>query len=127
MSWLTIVLLAATAFLLLVPILTYLSSRRQIGRAVDSDLSGSGTGDRLIYFYSAKCAPCRSMTPIIDQLAEEHPQVNKVDVLSDMETARSFNIRATPTTVLVKDNRILDIALGSKTQTQLEKLLRRLL
>lgn len=120
MSWLMIVLLALAAFLILMPMLTYLSARRQIGRPVD------GESDRLIYFYSPKCGPCRSMTPIIDQLAERNPQVSKVDVLQEPETARTFNIRATPTTVLVKHNRVLDIALGAKTQTQLETLLQRI-
>jgi thioredoxin 1 len=127
MSWIMIVLLAATAYLILVPVLTYLAARRQLGRPIDSELPDSVSGDRLLYFYSDKCGPCRHMTPIVDQLAETNTQVVKVDVLADKETARRFHIRATPTTVLVKENRILDIALGSKTQTQLEKLLRRLL
>lgn len=125
MSWLMIVLLAVAAFLILMPLLTYLSARRQVGQPVDDKAPGGGEGDRLIYFYSPKCGPCRSMTPLIDRLSETSPRVFKVDILQDMETARAFNIRATPTTVLVKDNRVLDIALGAKSQAQLEALLKR--
>ena len=65
------------------------------------------------------------MTPIIDQLASNNPRVFKVNIMEDMETARAFNIRATPTTVLVKDDRVLDVVLGAKGQAQLEQLLKR--
>ena len=125
MSWLMIVLLAVAAFMILMPLLTYLSARRQIGQPIDDASPGAGKGDRLIYFYSPKCGPCRTMTPIIDQLAEENPRVIKVDVQQDLETAHAFHIRATPTTILVKDDRVLDIALGAKNLNQLEKMLRR--
>jgi thioredoxin 1 len=121
-----ILLLAAAAFLILMPMLTYLSARRQVGREIDSSAANAGQGDRLIYFYSPKCSPCRSMTPIINQLSEQHPrEVFKVDVQQDQESARIFNIRATPTTVLVKDSRVLDVALGAKNQVQLERMLQR--
>lgn len=126
MSWVMIVLLAVAGFLILMPMLTYISARRQIGRPIDTDSPGGGEGDRLIYFYSPKCGPCRSMTPIIDQLGQRYPQVFKVNIQQDPETARAFNIRATPTTLLVKQNRILDIALGARSRAQLETLLLRI-
>ena len=126
MSWMMILLLAAAAFLILMPMLTYLSARRQVGREIDSSAASAGEGDRLIYFYSPRCGPCRNMTPIIDQLSAQHPRaVFKVDVQQDPASARTFNIRATPTTVLVKESRVLDVALGAKTQAQLERMLRR--
>jgi thioredoxin 1 len=125
MSWIMIVLVVIAAFLILMPMLTYLSARRQVGRPVDTASPGGGEGDRLIYFYSPKCGPCRSMTPIIDHLAEQNPRVYKVNIMEDRETAHAFNIRATPTTILVKGDRVLDIALGAKGQAQLERLLQR--
>ena len=125
MSWVMIVLLLVAAFLILVPMLTYLSARRMVGKQIESPLPDRLSGNRMIYFYSANCGPCRAMTPIIDRLAEENEQVLKIDVQGDPETARAFNIRATPTTVLVKDNKVLDVALGSKTEKQLATLLER--
>jgi thioredoxin-like negative regulator of GroEL len=120
-----IALLVVAAFLILVPLLTYIASRRLIGQTLEHEIPASGEGDRMIYFYSPKCGPCRSMTPIVDQLSAQHDCVFKVDILQHRETALAFNIRATPTTILVKDNRVLDVALGAKTQAQLEALLRR--
>ena len=126
MSWLLTALAIVAAFMILMPMLTYLSARRQVGRPIETTTRASGEGDRLIYFYSPKCGPCRSMTPIVDQLSGEHSRVYKVDVQEEMAVARDFNIRATPTTVLVKDDRVLDVALGAKSRKQLENMLRRL-
>ena len=122
MSWIMIVLLAAVGFLILMPMLTLLAARRMVGKPVADD-APAGSGDRLIYFYSPSCAPCRSMTPIVDRLAKESDRVVKIDIRRDPETARAFNIRATPTTILVKGNRVLDVALGGKTEKQLQALL----
>ncbi|MCU7811693.1 MAG: thioredoxin family protein [Candidatus Thiodiazotropha sp. (ex Notomyrtea botanica)] len=125
MSWVMIVLLAASAFLILMPMLTYLSARRMVGTEIESGVLDKSSGDRMIYFYSANCGPCRSMTPIIDRLAQESDRVTKIDVRDEPEAARAFKIRATPTTILVKDNRVLDVTLGAKTEKQLEALLQR--
>ncbi|MES9993869.1 MAG: thioredoxin family protein [Candidatus Thiodiazotropha sp.] len=126
MSWIMIVLLLLASFFILVPLLSYLSTRRLVGRKIESGLSKDISDSRLIYFYSQNCSPCRSMTPIIDRLAEKHPGVVKVDVREDLETTRKFNIRATPTLVLLKEKVVIDIALGAKTESQLESLLQKL-
>jgi thioredoxin 1 len=117
-----IVLLLVAGFLILVPLLSYLSAKRLIGKKVDCDLSGN----RMLYFYSQNCPPCRAMTPIIDRMAERHEGIVKVDVRKDPETSRTFNIRATPTLILMKDRVVTTIALGAKTESQLESLLKKL-
>ncbi|MEW8506074.1 MAG: thioredoxin family protein [Candidatus Thiodiazotropha sp.] len=126
MSWIMIVLLLLASFLILVPLLSYLSARRLIGRKIEGELATEMSGNRLIYFYSQNCSPCRKMTPIIDRLAEKHPGVVKIDVREDPDTSRQFNIRATPTLVLLKENVVMDIALGAKSESQLESLLQKL-
>ncbi|MEW8618983.1 MAG: thioredoxin domain-containing protein [Candidatus Thiodiazotropha endolucinida] len=50
----------------------------------------------------------------------------KVDVREDPETSRTFNIRATPTLVLMKDNVVTQVALGAKTESQMETMLKKL-
>ena len=127
MSWIMIVLLLVAAFLILVPLLAYISARRLVGKEIAATHSANQPENRLIYFYSANCGPCRNMTPSIDRLAESNREVSKVDVQADPQTARDFNIRATPTTLLVKKNRILDVVLGSKSEKQLTELLQRVI
>jgi thiol-disulfide isomerase/thioredoxin len=123
MSWIMILFLVAVGFLVLMPMLTMIAARRMVGTPVEED-GRSGSGDRMIYFYSPSCGPCRSMTPIVERLAQESDRVVKVDIQRDPETARAFHIRATPTTILVKQQRVLDVALGAKTEKQLQALLK---
>jgi thioredoxin 1 len=121
-----IVLLLLASFIVLVPLLSYLSAKRLVGRKIDIDPADEMSGARLFYFYSQNCSPCRRMTPLIDRLAQRHEGIVKVDVRKDPETTRAFNVHATPTIVLTKDRVVTDIALGAKSESQLESLLQKL-
>ena len=121
MSSAIVVLLVMTGFLILVPLLSYLSTRRMIGKKLEFESPSSGK--RLFYFYSPSCGPCRSMTPIVDKLASQSDAITKVDISKDPELAGRFGIRATPTTVLVEKDTIKEVRLGAQSQKQLQKLL----
>jgi len=110
-----------TGFLILVPLLSYLSTRRLVGKKLDLDNLPSG--NRLYYFYSPSCGPCRSMTPIVDKLASQSNLITKVDISKDPELAGRFGIRATPTTVVVENNTIKEVRLGAQSQKQLQRLM----
>jgi thioredoxin 1 len=125
MSWLMTALLLIASYLILVPLLSYLSTKRLIGKKIA--VNDHGDKDQLIYFYSPKCAPCRKMTPVIKQLAEHHNMIRKIDIQSNPEMARNYRIRATPTLILIKNGIIDDIALGAKTPAQIETLLNKIL
>ncbi len=78
----------------------------------------------LYYFYSPRCGPCRAMGPVIDRVAEAHPdQVVKVDVGEEPQLAAAFRVAGTPTTMLIRDGRIIEVMLGAKPQKHLEALL----
>ncbi|MCG7873347.1 MAG: thioredoxin family protein [Candidatus Thiodiazotropha lotti] len=124
MSWVMIILLLIASYLILVPLLTYLSAKRQIGVKVTSE--NGEAESRLIYFYTESCPPCKQMTPIIDDLSTQHENISKINVSNDPEAARAYKIRATPTLVLVKDGVIDDILLGAKKTAQIETLLNKI-
>jgi len=65
---------------------------------------------QIYYFHSPHCGACKSITPII---AEEYEPVNIIDISTDLELARKFNIRATPTVIFVENNIISNVHLGS--------------
>ena len=48
----------------------------------------------LIDFFAQWCGPCKMMSPIIDKIADEHPEyvVGKVDVDNDPELAQAFGV-----------------------------------
>jgi thioredoxin 1 len=121
MSWQIIVIFVMGGFLILIPLLTYLSSHRMVGKTVADDKYGPEA--QMLYFYSDNCGPCRHMTPIIDQLAEQRGKVHKIDVGQAPDLARKYGVRATPTTILLQEHVIIQVALGAKSQKQLERLL----
>ena len=101
-----------------------LSSWRQRGRLL-SDITGASAGDQpdwqAYYFYSPTCGACRAMTPSIEAQALENSAVYCIDVSAEMELARQFNVRATPTAVLIEDGKISKVLLGSGLMKQLNQ------
>jgi len=98
-------------------------ARRQRGDPAPPQAAGCVL-PTVYYFHSPRCAPCRSLSPRIDALAQRHPgQVITVDVSEDPAQAASFHVRATPTTVLVKDGLIVEVLLGPQSAKRLEALL----
>jgi len=64
----------------------------------------------VIYCYSEHCPPCRKMAPDIARLQATHPNVFKLDISRNTAEARAMGIRATPTTLLVEDGKVLRAA-----------------
>ena len=61
----------------------------------------------LLDFYADWCGPCRMVGPIVEQIAEEHPEyvVGKVNVDEEPELARRFGVMSIPTVVFLKDGK----------------------
>ncbi len=58
----------------------------------------------LIDFFQTNCAPCKVMDGVINELAAEYPDtahVVKIDVTKVPGAAQAFNVRSTPTFVLI--------------------------
>ena len=75
----------------------------------------------LLDFFASWCNPCRMVSPIIDEIAEEneHITVGKVDVDAQMELATQFQVYSIPTLVVLKDGKILKQASGAKSKAQI--------
>ena len=75
----------------------------------------------LLDFFAAWCGPCRMVSPIIDEIAEEneHIVVGKVDVDAQTELATQFQVYSIPTLVVLKDGKVLKQATGAKSKTQI--------
>lgn len=55
----------------------------------------------LLQFSSENCPPCRSMQPIVQQLSDEGMPIQHIDVDKDPATANSFQVRETPTFIVI--------------------------
>ena len=79
----------------------------------------------LLDFWAAWCGPCRMVSPIIDEIAEENPQikVGKVNVDEQSELAAKFQIMSIPSLFVIKDGKIANSSVGVKPKQQILKLL----
>ena len=68
----------------------------------------------LIDFWATWCGPCKMISPVIEQVAEERTDiiVCKVNVDEEEELAVKFGIQSIPTLVLVKNGEIAGKAIG---------------
>lgn len=80
----------------------------------------------LVDFWAAWCGPCSMLTPIVEQLAEEHPEIafGKVNVDEAPEIAQRYQISAIPTLLLFRDGKPVDMSVGVKSKAELEKFLK---
>ncbi|MDE6188775.1 MAG: thioredoxin [Clostridia bacterium] len=68
----------------------------------------------LIDFWASWCAPCKMLSPTIEIIAEDYPQVKvcKVNVDQEPELAGAFNVSSIPMLVVIKDKKIVDTSAG---------------
>lgn len=75
----------------------------------------------LLDFYADWCGPCRMVSPIVDEIAEENPQyfVGKINVDNEPELAQAFGVSSIPMLVVIKDGRIVDQSVGARPKEQI--------
>jgi len=79
----------------------------------------------LLDFWASWCGPCRMVSPIVDEIADETPgvKVGKVNVDEERELAEAFNIMSIPTLVLIKEGKIVDKVMGARPKNQIVSML----
>ncbi len=75
----------------------------------------------LLDFYADWCGPCRMVSPLVDEIAEENPQyiVGKINVDSEPELAQEFGVFSIPTLVVIKNGKIAEQAAGARPKQQI--------
>lgn len=70
----------------------------------------------LVDFWAEWCGPCRMISPIIEELANEYEGkaiIGKVDVDSNQESSIKYGVRSIPTILTFKDGKIVDRQVGA--------------
>jgi thioredoxin 1 len=81
----------------------------------------------LVDFWATWCGPCRLITPIIEELANEYQgkaKMFKLDVDSNQRTAMQYGIRSIPTLLIFKGGQVVDSIIGAVPRQQIESRLK---
>ena len=80
-------------------------------------------GDKpvLLDFYADWCGPCRMVSPIIDEIAEERDAivVGKVNVDENQSLASEFGVVSIPTLIVLKNGNVVNKATGARPKAQI--------
>ncbi len=79
----------------------------------------------LLDFWAAWCGPCRMLSPIIHEIAEENPDIKvcKVNVDEEQELAIKFQVMSIPSLFVIKEGKVVAQSLGVKPKAQIEAML----
>ena len=80
----------------------------------------------LIDFWADWCGPCKMIAPIIEEIAEENDDIKvcKVNVDAEPELASSFGIQSIPTLAVLKDGKVVNMAVGYMQKEKVLELLK---
>ena len=75
----------------------------------------------LLDFWASWCGPCRMVSHIVDEIANEHPEikVGKVNVDVETELASQFKIMSIPSLFVIKDGKVVNQSVGAKSKNQI--------
>lgn len=79
----------------------------------------------LLDFYADWCGPCRMVSPIVDEIAEERDDVvvAKINVDEENDLASEFGVFSIPTLIVLKNGKVANQAMGARPKEAILALL----
>ena len=70
----------------------------------------------LVDFWASWCGPCRMLSPIIEEIAQEHSdkKVCKINVDEQPELSKKFDVMSIPTLIVFKNGKVAKRASGAR-------------
>jgi thioredoxin 1 len=75
----------------------------------------------IVDFWATWCGPCRMLSPIVDELSEEHTEfkVCKINVDEEPALAAQFGVDTIPTLVILRSGKVLGRLIGFRPKAEL--------
>ena len=79
----------------------------------------------LLDFWASSCGPCRMLSPVVDEVAEERTdvKVGKVNVDEQPELAGEFGVMSIPTLLVFEQGKLVRQAVGARPKASVLELL----
>ena len=80
----------------------------------------------LLDFYAEWCGPCRMVGPIIEEIANENPDiaVGKINVDEESELAAEYGVYSIPTLAVIKNGELVSKSVGAKPKAAILSLVK---
>lgn len=78
----------------------------------------------LVDFWAAWCGPCRIVSPVIEELAQEYTgklKVGKLNVDENQESSMKYSVMSIPTIMLFKDGQPVKAVIGAQPKENFKK------
>ena len=79
----------------------------------------------LLDFYASWCTPCKMLSPVVDKIADEHPEfiIGKINVEEEQELAKQFRVQSVPSLFIMKNGEIINRSHGIISEKKILNLL----
>lgn len=83
-------------------------------------------GSLIVDFYANWCGPCRMLAPVLEEVSEEHPNVQfiKVNVDDEPELAQRYGVMSIPALFAIKDGEVKKSVVGFQPKAMVENLIK---
>ncbi len=77
----------------------------------------------VVDFWAEWCTPCRALSPILDELADEYGgkmKIGKVNIENQQELAAQYDVRSIPTLLFFQHGQVVEQLMGLRNKRDLK-------
>ncbi|MBC8611755.1 Thioredoxin [uncultured Ruminococcus sp.] len=80
----------------------------------------------LVDFWASWCMPCKMLSPVVDEVAEENAdvKVGKINIDEQPELAQQFRVMSIPTLAVFRGGKLVNQTVGVQPKSAIEDLIR---
>jgi len=95
----------------------------------NEDWKFEGDKPAIIDFFAEWCMPCKQIAPILEELSDEHPEIDiyKINTEQEQELAATFGIRSIPSILFIPKEGKPQMAAGALPKESFEDMIENIL